>query len=123
MSRKRTAAELLAWPSQSESDGGFALLGVTAADRNRHAPPATIEELQERLRAKARATRRSRGGLRRCSRAASSDSLAPLCAWRQVWSDERAPRRCAPVLGAQFDAMIKVRVARCTRSYFAHLQC
>ena len=56
MSRKRTAAELLAWPSQSESDGGFALLGVTAAgDRSRH-PPATIEELHERMRAKARAT-------------------------------------------------------------------
>lgn len=59
MSRKRTAAELLAWPSQSESDGGFALLGVTAAgDRSRYPPPATIEELQERMRAKARATQR-----------------------------------------------------------------
>ena len=57
MSRKRSAAELLAWPSQSESDG-FALLGVTGG-RDRH-PPTTIEELQERLRAKVRAKQRHR---------------------------------------------------------------
>jgi hypothetical protein len=70
MSRKRTAAELLTWPSQSESDGGFALLGVTAAgDRSRYPPPATTEELQERLRAKARA---SSDALHR-GRAASSE--------------------------------------------------
>ena len=77
MSRKRTAAELLAWPSQSESDGGFALLGVAGADRNRHAPPATIEELQERLRAKARAPQRRRR-LRR-------EGLARGSAAKQSW--------------------------------------
>lgn len=56
MGRKRTAAELLAWPSQSESEG-FAMLGVAAG---RHAP-TTVEELQERLRAKVRGAARLGG--------------------------------------------------------------
>lgn len=68
MGCKRTAAELLAWPSQSESEG-FAMLGVAAG---RHAP-TTVAELQERLRAKVRGAgvwrvarcRRGRAVLRR----------------------------------------------------------
>ena len=122
MSRKRTAAELLAWPSQSESDGGFTLLGVAAADRGRHAP-TTIEELQERLRAKARATQR-RAAKR--AHASSSDSAQPrarITSTAAFGSDERLPRRCAPALRAQFDAVMKACIALREASRLACVRC